>query len=75
MQQRKFKKFFKKSYTNTVKGNSNNIDPKIYHLRKPSKTNIQEELLHPNTAVRNRQQESLSLQTKHQPMEIKKLKI
>ena len=72
MQQRKFKKFFKKSYTNTVKGNSNNIDPKVYRLRK---TNIQEELLHPNTAVRNRQQESLSLQTKHQPMEIKKLKI
>ena len=46
---------FKKSYTNAVKGGTNNIDPKVQNLRKTSKTNIQEpptvlkklELLHP----------------------------
>ena len=34
---------FKKSYTNAVKGGTNNIDPKIQNLRKTSKRNIQEE--------------------------------
>ena len=47
---------FKKSYANAVKGGTNIIDPKVQHLRKTSKTNIQEEqpnflkkleLLHP----------------------------
>ena len=46
----------KKSYANAVKGNTNIIDPKVQHLRKTSKANIQEEpptllkkleLLHP----------------------------
>ena len=30
----------KKSYTNAVKGNTNIINPKVDHLRKPSKTNV-----------------------------------
>ena len=34
---------FKKSYANAVKGGTNNSDPKVQHLRKTSKTNIQEE--------------------------------
>ena len=34
---------FKKSYANPVKGNTNIIDPEVQHLRKTSKTNIQEE--------------------------------
>ena len=34
---------FKKSYANAVKGGTNIIDPKVQHLRKTSKTNIQEE--------------------------------
>ena len=34
---------FKKSYANAVKGGTNNIDPKVQHLRKTSKTNIQKE--------------------------------
>ena len=47
---------FKKYHSNAVKGGTNNIDPKVQHLRKTSKTNIQEEpqtllkkleLLHP----------------------------
>ena len=33
----------KKSYANAVKGNTNIIDPNVQHLRKKSKTNIQEE--------------------------------
>ena len=33
----------KKSYANTVKGDTNIIDPKVQHLRKSSKRNIQEE--------------------------------
>ena len=46
----------KKYYVNAAKGNTNIIDPKVQHLRKTSKTNIQEEprtllkkleLLHP----------------------------
>ena len=28
---------FKKSYSNAVKGNTNIIDPKVQHLRKPNK--------------------------------------
>ena len=45
-----------KSYANTVKGNTNIIDPEVQHLKKRSKTNILEEpptllkkleLLHP----------------------------
>ena len=63
---------------------------KIHHLRKPNKTIIQEvsptllkklELLHPaHTQYRRgksatREQESFSIQSKHQPTEIKKLKI
>ena len=78
---------FKKSYANAVKGGTNIIDPKVQHLRKTSKTNIQEEpptllkkleLLHPahaQTVMGNCQKESLQLQNKHQPIEIKKLKI
>ena len=47
---------FKKSYANAVKGSANIINPKVQHLRKTSKANIQEEpptllkkleLLHP----------------------------
>ena len=41
---------FKKSYENAVRGNTKNIDPKVRHLRKPSKTNIQEE---PPNLLRN----------------------
>ena len=33
---------FKKFYANAVKGGTNIIDPKVQHLRKTSKTNIQE---------------------------------
>ena len=53
----------KKSYTNAVKGESNIIDPKVQHLRKTSKTNIQEEpptlmktleILHPAYAQHRR---------------------
>ena len=47
---------FRTSYANAIKGNTNINNPKIHHLRRPSKTNIQEEpqtvlkkleLLHP----------------------------
>ena len=33
---------FKKYQANAVKGGTNNIDPKVQHLRKTSKRNIQE---------------------------------
>ena len=80
---------FKKSYANAVKGGTNNIDPKVQHLRKTSKKkkrskknhqlsckswNYYIQLMH-NTAVENRLEESLQLQSKHQPIEIQKLKI
>ena len=54
---------FKKSYANAVKGGTNNIDRKVQHSRKTSKTNIQEEpptllkkleLLHPAHAQHRR---------------------
>ena len=57
------KNYFKKSYANAVKGGINNIDPKVQHLRKTMKTNIQEEpptllkkleLLHPAHAQHRR---------------------
>ena len=50
---------FKKSYANCIKGSTNIIDTKVLHLRKTSKTSIQEqpptflkklELLHPSHA-------------------------
>ena len=54
---------FTKSYAIVVKGGTNIIDPKVQHLRKTSKTNIQEEppsllkkleLLHPDHAQHRR---------------------
>ena len=76
---------FKKSYSNAVKGNTNIMDPKVQHLRKPNKQTSKKnhqlswkscyiQLKH-NTALGNCQQESLSIQTRHEAIEIKKLNI
>ena len=54
---------FKKSYADAIKGGTSIIDPEVQHLRKTSKTNIQEEpptllekleLLHPAHAQHHR---------------------
>ena len=77
---------FKKSHANAVKGNTNIIDPKDQHLRKTSKANIQEEppsllkklkLLHPAQTQHHRWKSPTRVpsNTKHQPIEINKLKI